>query len=102
LIDPFGRYARDRSQVEQLFTEEQQGPMKQSRHQLNITAVRTASGDVALVDADCTLTGMRDAAGKELPVFKPHVFFLMGRKDGNWAILAARPYAFVPRPGSVQ
>jgi uncharacterized protein (TIGR02246 family) len=102
LINPFGRPAQGRLKVEQLFTEEQQGPMKQSTHQMNITSVRPIAGDLALVDAECNITGIRGPDGKEMPVFTPHVFLAMSKKDGNWSILSARAFAFMPRPGSAQ
>ena len=41
---------------------------------------------------------VRGADGKEMAAFKPHVFMVMGKKSGMWSILAARPYAFAPKP----
>lgn len=98
LINPWGRIAKGRDQVQDLFRDEHTGPMKMCSHQMAIASVRLAADDVAIVDADCTLTGLRDPDGKELPVFKPHVVFVMSKKDGDWKILSARPYAFTPRP----
>jgi uncharacterized protein (TIGR02246 family) len=98
LINPFGRPAKGRSQIEQLFREEQTGPMKQTTHQMTVTSVRILPGDLAFADADCQISGMVGKDGKQMPPFTPRVFFVMGKKDGNWKILAARAYAVVPRP----
>ncbi len=99
LINPFGRVAKGQDQVEQLFRDEQQGPMKTCSFQMRVSAVRLASNDIAMADADCTLTGIRSPDGKEQPVFKPHIFFVMSKKEGDWKILSARPYAYSPMPG---
>jgi uncharacterized protein (TIGR02246 family) len=100
LISPWGRIAKGRDQVQAQFREEQAGPMKTCNHQMSITSVRLVSGDVAVVDSECTLTGMRDQSGKELPPYKPHVTLVLSKKDGQWGVLCARPYAFSPRPGA--
>jgi uncharacterized protein (TIGR02246 family) len=102
LINPFGRPAKGRLQVEQLFAEEQGGAMKRSTHQMTVTSARILPGDVAIVDGDCNITGMAGPDGKEMPAFNPHLFMVLGKRDGNWKVLAARPYAFVPQPGPRQ
>lgn len=100
LINPFGRFARGHSQVQELFRDEHAGPMKTCANQMSINAMRLASDDVAIVDADCTLTGMRGADGKELPTFKPHVLLVLTRREGDWRVLSARAYAMTPAPGA--
>ncbi len=100
LIDPWGRIAKGRQQVQALFRDEQAGPMKTSTHQIAISSVRLVSSDLALVDGEGTVTGVRDSSGKELPPFKPHVFMVVAKRDGEWKILSARPYAFSSRPGA--
>jgi uncharacterized protein (TIGR02246 family) len=99
LINPFGRIAKGRDEVEKLFTDEHAGVMKQSTHEMKVESARMV-GDVALVDVDSTITGMHDAEGKELPVMKLHVFLVMKEKDGKWMIEAARPYAYRKPPGA--
>jgi uncharacterized protein (TIGR02246 family) len=99
LINPFGRTAKGRDEVEKLFTDEHGGVMKQSTNEMKVESARMV-GDVTLVDVDCTITGMHDAEGKELPVMKLHVFLVMKEKDGKWMIEAARPYAYREAPGA--
>ncbi len=100
LINPFGQIAKGRSQVQALFRDEHSGPMKTCNHQLAINSVRLASQDIAIVDGECTLTGLRDSAGKELPTYKPHVHFVLCKRDGQWGVLSARAYAVSSRPGA--
>ncbi|HEY8666400.1 MAG TPA: SgcJ/EcaC family oxidoreductase [Tepidisphaeraceae bacterium] len=99
LINPWGRVAKGRGQVQQVFRDEHQGMMKSCSHQMNIQSVRMIGDDTALVDGECTLSGARGADGKEIPTFKPHVFFVMNKKDGEWHAAAVRPYSFAPAPG---
>ena len=99
LINPFGRLAKGRQQVEQLFRDEHASPMKSCRNEMAIASQRWVADNVVVVDADCTMMGIRGADGKELPTFNPHVVLVMGKTDGDWQILAARPYAFRPALG---
>ena len=55
--------------------------------------------DLAIVDAQCTLTGIRSPDGKEAPAFKPHLVLVMSKREGGWRILCGRPYTFASRPG---
>jgi uncharacterized protein (TIGR02246 family) len=99
LINPFGRVAEGREEVEKLFTDEHGAVMKQSTNEMKVESARTV-GDVALADVDCRITGMHDAEGKELPEMKLHVYLVMKEKDGKWIIEAARPYAYREQPGA--
>jgi uncharacterized protein (TIGR02246 family) len=98
LINPFGHEAKGREQVRQLFAEEQAGPMRQSRHEMRVDSVRMV-GDLALVDLKSTVTGIRGPDDREFPPLNLHIFNVMTRRDGEWMIISARPYAFLPPPG---
>ena len=99
LINPFGRVAKGRDQVQQLFRDEHAGPFKTCSHQMKIGEVRMLGSDTAIADGDCTLTGARGPDGKEMRPFTPHVFFVMRKNEGQWQIIAARPYSFASMPG---
>lgn len=94
LINTFGRIAKGRDQVQELFRDEHSGPMKTCTHKMAIQAIRMASDDVAIVDAECTLIGLRGPDGKELPTLKPHVVLVLGKKESDWKVFSARPYVF--------
>ena len=100
LIDPWGRVAKGRQQVQSLFRDDQSGPMKTSTHQIKISSARLASPDLAILDCEGTLTGMRDQSGKELPPYKHHVLLVVSKREDDWKILCARPYAFSSRGGA--
>lgn len=94
LINPFGRIAKGRNEVEDLLREEHSTITKNCTNQFNIDSVRLAGNDVAIVDIESVMVGMRDPQGNELPPFKPHVFLVMSKKEGEWGVAAARPYAY--------
>ncbi len=98
LINPFGRKAEGRDEVRRLFADEHAGVMKQSKHEMKVASVRMV-GEVALVDMDSTVTGMRNPeSGADLPPLKLHIFAVMTKQDGKWMILSARPYSYLEHP----
>jgi uncharacterized protein (TIGR02246 family) len=100
LIHPTGRVARGRDEVCALFTDEQRGPMKDTTHEMTLESVRWVADDIVIVDAECAIKGMRDAGGKELPLFNPHVVLVLHRLEGDrWNIVAARPYLYTSMSG---
>jgi uncharacterized protein (TIGR02246 family) len=97
LINPMGKLARGRDQVERLFREEHQGAMKNSRHHIKIGALRFANPDLALLDGECDLQGVRDPAGNETSMH-PHLFLVLTRKAGEWKVLVGRPCIYPKQP----
>lgn len=97
LINPFGRVAKGRAEIEKLLTEEHAGPFKGTTY-AGTVSVRMLSPTTALADWESTVNGMRDAGGNALPPFKHHVAAVYAKKDGRWLAVAARPYAFLPPP----
>ena len=100
LITPWGRACKGRSQVLQNFREEQEGPMKRSNHQMKIGSIRFAANDVAIVDADCAISGASGPDGEAMPAMNPHVTMMLSKAGGDWKILAARPVMYVPAPSA--
>ena len=103
LISPAGKLARGREEVRALFSEEQSGPMKYTTHTMTLESVRWAADDIVIVDAECSIQGMRDPSGQVLPIYSPHVVLVLHRIAGDrWNVLAARPYLYSSMPGSGQ
>jgi uncharacterized protein (TIGR02246 family) len=98
LINPFGRWAKGRAEVEKLFQDEQSAVMKGTTYSTTSSSIRFLGPDVAVTDWDIAITGMRGPDGSALPPFKPHLTIVMVRKEGHWACAAARPYEFTSRP----
>jgi len=97
IINPAGRVAKGRAEIEKLLTDEHAGPFKGTSYEATVS-VRMLAPGVALGDWEATVTGMHDAAGQALPPFKHHVATVYVKKGGRWFAAAGRPYAFLPPP----
>lgn len=95
-MEPDGRHAKGRADVEKLFTLEQQTVFKDSKLALLIETVFFVSHDVALVDGKYDLVGVRDVEGKEIAARQGHLTALLMREDGTWKVAAGR--AMIPVP----
>jgi uncharacterized protein (TIGR02246 family) len=98
LINPFGRVAKGRAEVEKLFHDEHAGPMAGTTYATTLSSVRFPTADLALSDWEIVVTGMRGPDGTVGAPFKPHVFIVLTRKGGQWLTAAARPYQFLSPP----
>jgi uncharacterized protein (TIGR02246 family) len=100
LINPFGRWAKGRAEVEKLFADEHSMVMKGSTYALSNYEVRFSSPAIAFADWDGEITGMHNADGSTMPAFKHHVNVLYAKKAGHWWAVAARAAAFLPPPAA--
>jgi uncharacterized protein (TIGR02246 family) len=99
LINPFGRWAKGRAEVEKLFADEHSTVMKGSTYSLSNYQVRFPSPAIASADWDGEITGMHNADGGAIPALKHHVNILYAKKTGHWWVVAARAMAFLPPAG---
>lgn len=100
LINPFGRVAKGRAEVEKLFADEHSTVMKDSTFTITNMTVRLIKPDVAIADWDVEIAGMHAADGSAIPTQKMHVSDVMVKKAGQWSTVSARPMAYLPPPGS--
>ncbi|HVU15922.1 MAG TPA: SgcJ/EcaC family oxidoreductase [Candidatus Didemnitutus sp.] len=98
LINPFGRVASNRAEVEKLFVEEQGAAMKGTTYTAKSISVQFITPTVALTDWTSEITGMHDPKGNELPAFKHHVVAILQKKDGHWTNVAVRAFGDLPPP----
>ncbi len=98
LINPFGRVAKGRPEVEKLFIDEHASFMKGTTYKVTSSSVRVLGSEAAVLDLDADVTGMKAPDGTDLPTFDHHVTIVMVKKDGAWWIVAARPVEYVPTP----
>lgn len=100
LINPFGRVAKGRAEVEKLFSDEHTTVMKGSTYSLSNFTARFPSPAVAVVDWDGEITGVQAPDGSPIPAFKHHVVDVYTKKGGKWWLMTARAMAFLPPPGA--
>lgn len=101
LVNPWGRLASGRAEVEKLFADEQTGtgPMRTSTFKSSGERVRFPSADVAVSDAEVTIDGVLPPDGSKPPPQEFHVTFVWKKSGGTWSIHSGRPYLKVARPG---
>ncbi len=89
-----GTLASGRAAIAALLAEEHKGPLAGSFATMALRRVRFLTADFAHVDAEMTLTGLRDPQGRpvELPL---HVAFVARRLPEGWAYVSVRPYKFL-------
>ena len=95
LINPWGRWAKGRAEVEKLFTDEQTGtgPLRDSAFEVTAESVRFASADVAVDDWEVSVTGAYDPDGtKHAGPLTFHCSSIRKKVGGAWPIYAGRPY----------
>jgi uncharacterized protein (TIGR02246 family) len=100
LINPFGRLAKGRAEVEKLFTDEHTSFMKNTTYNVKTSSVRLIGSDTAVLDFDSGITGMKGPDGSDLPTFEHHVTMVLVKKDGTWWVVSARPVSYLPTPGT--
>jgi uncharacterized protein (TIGR02246 family) len=100
LINPFGRMAKGRAELEKLFTDEHSTFMKGTTFTITGMTVRLLEPDIACADWDVDVSGMQSPEGTAMPVLKTHVNAVMMKKSGQWWIVAGRPVIYQPASGS--
>jgi len=100
LINPFGRWAAGRAEIEKLFTDEHTTFMKGTTYSFSNFKVRFPSPAIGYADWDGEVAGMHNQDGSAIPPFKHHVAALFAKKAGHWWIVAARAATFPPPPGA--
>ena len=99
LIDPSGRVARGRTEVEKLVKEAHGGPLKGTRISLPKTHVRFLKPDIAIADYDFEIANMRGADGKQATL-KGIVTCVLQKTGEKWQIAADRPLIPAPPRGA--
>ncbi len=100
LLDPWGKMASGKRQVERAFTSDQTGRFKDSSISLSIEGVRFLGNDVAIVDASGSVSNAKNPDGSGAPVLEHHVLWVMQKQGGGWKVVSARPYIFIPKPAA--
>ncbi|HEY5948162.1 MAG TPA: SgcJ/EcaC family oxidoreductase [Kofleriaceae bacterium] len=99
LINPLGRLAKGRAEIEKLYMDEQTGPFKGSHFTSDCKAgVHFAKPDVAIVTCAFEVTGGKLADGTAMPPLKGIYTATMVKAKKRWQIVAGRPMVPVSPP----
>jgi uncharacterized protein (TIGR02246 family) len=97
LINPSGRLAVGRAEVEKLFAEEAATIMAGTTYEATIARIDWVTPDVAVVLWDAVLHGEKGPDGKPADV-KHQVTVVEHRAGAGWEAVAGRPVIYLPPP----
>jgi uncharacterized protein (TIGR02246 family) len=100
LINPFGVAANGRAEITKLFEQENSTIAKGTTHTFDNFKIHFVLANLALVDCDGTISGMKDPSGAAAPDVKVHVYGVVVNRTGKWQMFAARPAIYAPMPGA--
>lgn len=100
LINPFGRVAKGRDAVEQLFRDEHATYMKGATYEVTAVSVRLLTAEVAICDWVARISGLRGADGAEIEPVDHNVPSVLVKESGHWRVAAARPMFRAPSPAA--
>lgn len=95
-MGPDGYFAEGRARVENYLADAHTENWATTKNTLAVRSVRFIKPDVAVVNAECHLTGSHDWWGNPVPDQKIVGTSIMVKKDGEWLISAFR--ASIPPP----
>ena len=98
LINPEGRVANGRHDIEKLFQDEQSSRFKTSKMNMSISRIRTLTPDIAIVTANCEVSGVHDPSANVPRTLKAIATFVVQNEQGGWRIVSARPMVAVVPP----
>lgn len=102
IIDPFGGVSFGRAAIARLLAPLLAGSGRGSTHASTVHGVSFVSGDVALVDGEAVIEGLRDAEANVMPTVVHRFTDVLVAQGGGWRIAQVRAYVFMdgPRPSS--
>lgn len=96
LINPMGRMAHGRADIEKLLSDEQSTMFKASTAKLvGMKVTRSLGSNMALCDGEMTVDGALGPDGSAMAQMKIHLAMIMEMKGGRWLFAEGRPYSFV-------
>lgn len=98
LINPRGRVAKGRAEIEKLLQDEHTTAFKQSTYKPGAMSVRFIKPDIAVAETDTEISGITNPDGTSAPAMNVHIIRVVQKKDGKWWTVTARPVIYPPAP----
>jgi uncharacterized protein (TIGR02246 family) len=98
VINPYGRIAKGRDEIQKLITDEHQSFMKDTTMKIQVTLSRLLKRDYAVADCDVVISGMKNSEGKVGPDLPHHLVVVLEKDKRNWDFVDLRPYVFQSPP----
>jgi uncharacterized protein (TIGR02246 family) len=98
VVDPTGRRSDGRTGIEGLLAEFLRGQGQGSRHSSKILDVRFASRDVAVVDGEASIEGLKTKDGGDRGALRHRFTDILVATGQGWRIAHVRAYVFMSQP----
>ncbi len=99
LINPMGRTAHGKAEVEAVLTDEHNTMFKASTATVvDMKVTRSLGPNMVLFDGTLMLDGAVASDGSAMPQLKFHLTGVAEKRGSNWVFLDARPYQFITPP----
>ena|SRR5215813_11176005 len=85
-----GKLITGRAQIQAFFRELMKSGAGQAQQTSSIEQIRYLTPELAVMDGLWTVTGARDAAGKELPPINGRGLEIAQKRDGRWWFVSTR------------
>jgi len=95
MIDPYGRIAKSKAEIEKMLRDEHSNAFKDSRITLRSSGLKFLSQDVAVGNYEFEVTRARDRAGKETTL-QGHLTDVFKKQGDTWVVEACRPTVPLP------
>jgi len=102
LINPLGRVAHGKAEIQQLFTDEQTTVFKGSTATVVDLKTRHLGPGLAFFDSEVTVDNAHGPDGSAMPQVKYHISGVAQMKGKKWELVEARPYIFVQPPPAAE
>ena len=100
LINPLGRVAHGKAEIQQLFTDEQTTVFKGSTASVMDVKTRHLGPGLCFFDSEVTVDNAHGPDGAAMPQMKYHLSGVAKMNGKKWELVEARPYTFMqPMPG---
>ena len=97
LINPFGRVAKSRGEIEEVFRDEHAGMCKDTQFIARPEGIRMLSADAAVADYAFEVTAAPGAPGNTAGM-RGYLTLVFQKRGGKWEVAACRPMIPAARP----
>jgi uncharacterized protein (TIGR02246 family) len=94
LVNPFGRAAKGRANIETLIGDEHAKAFKQSTYTPGPLSIRFIEPTIAVAESDTEISGIVNPDGTSAPAMNVHILRVVQKKDGKWLTVTARPVIY--------
>lgn len=88
----FNEWGKNRSEIEKIFADEQNGIMKNAHVDYEIKSIRMIKPDIAFADVESDIKGIETLDKSKYMPLHHHVVFVLVKREGKWQILIGRPF----------